>query len=72
MGSLNVFWPMGRAGSVQAVKPCPGMKCILMSMRTDSQVPVTALEVRGSLKLLPLPWVMHRLWEQAQDGESSS
>lgn len=44
----------------QAVKQCPGVKRVLVSMRTDSKVPMTALdvlleEVRGCLALLPLP-----------------
>lgn len=44
----------------QAVKQCPGVKRVLVSMRTDSKVPLTALdvpleEVRGCLVLLLLP-----------------
>lgn len=44
----------------QAVKQCPGVKRVLVSMRTDSKVPMTALdvpleEVRGCPALLPLP-----------------
>lgn len=44
----------------QAVKQCPGVKRILVSMRTDSKVPMTALdmlleEVRGCPVLLLLP-----------------
>jgi len=44
----------------QAVKQCPGVKRVLVSMRTDSKVPITALdvpleEVRGCPSLLPFP-----------------
>lgn len=43
----------------QAVKQCPGVKRVLVSMRTNSKVPMTALdvpleEVRGCPAILPL------------------
>lgn len=43
----------------QAVKQCPGVKRVLVSMRTTSKVPMTALdvpleEVRGCPAILPL------------------
>lgn len=58
----------------QAVKHCPGVKRVLVSMRTDSQLPMTALdvlleEVRVCPGLLPLPWVLLRCWDQGRVEE---
>lgn len=57
----------------QAVKQCPGVKRVLVSMRTDSQLSMTALdvlleEVRVCPGLLLLPWVVLRCWDQGRMG----